>query len=58
MAHAQWSAIGRSGGARSPSTRDRTAIAETVALSRYEVQNELHYVESIHNAAIMKPTAS
>ena len=28
------------------------------ALSRYEVQNELHYVEVIHNAASMKPTAS
>jgi hypothetical protein len=28
------------------------------ALSRYEVENELHYVEGIHNAAKMKPTAS
>jgi hypothetical protein len=27
-------------------------------LSRYEVENELHNVEGIHNAAKMKPTAS
>jgi hypothetical protein len=32
--------------------------AKNTALSRYEVQNELHYVDSIHNAAKMKPTAS
>jgi hypothetical protein len=32
--------------------------ARRSTLSRYEVENELHYVEGIHNAAKMKPTAS